>query len=87
MPSAEYDADLVRVESQDRFPPDIQVGMQFEGYAGTDEGKKSGDDDGQVYTVTDIADGKVVVDGNHPLAWTTAALRLHRPRYSSRNLG
>ena len=37
----EYDADLVRVESQDRFPPDIKVGMQFEGYAGTDEGKNA----------------------------------------------
>jgi FKBP-type peptidyl-prolyl cis-trans isomerase SlyD len=64
----EYDADLVRVEPQDRFPPEIKVGMQFEGYAGTNEGKAAGDDDGQVYTVTDIADGKVVVDGNHPLA-------------------
>ena len=34
----EYDADLVRVEPQDRFPPEIKVGMQFEGYAGTNEG-------------------------------------------------
>src|SRR6202162_1944325 len=42
----EYDADLVRVEPQDRFPPEITVGMQFEGYAGTNEGKAAGDDDG-----------------------------------------
>lgn len=60
----DYDADLVRVEAQDRFPPEVKVGMQLEGYG--DRGDD--DDDGQVYTVTDIADGKVVVDGNHPLA-------------------
>ena len=68
----EYDADLVRVEPQDRFPSDIKVGMQFEGHAGADDGQEThahdGDDEGQVFTVTDIADGKVVVDGNHPLA-------------------
>ena len=64
----EYDAELVRVESQDRFPPGIKVGMQFEGHAGMDEGKDGSNDEGHVFTVTDIADGKVVVDGNHPLA-------------------
>jgi FKBP-type peptidyl-prolyl cis-trans isomerase SlyD len=64
----EYDADLVRVEPQDRFPPDIKVGMQFEGHAGPDGQDDGEDDEMQVYTVTDIADGKVVVDGNHPLA-------------------
>jgi FKBP-type peptidyl-prolyl cis-trans isomerase SlyD len=60
----EYDSELVRVEAQDRFPTDVQVGMQFEGLP-------AGDDDPAhitVYTVTDVADGKVVVDGNHPLA-------------------
>jgi FKBP-type peptidyl-prolyl cis-trans isomerase SlyD len=57
----EYDAELVRVEAQDRFPADVRVGMQFE---------ETGEDDeeSRVFTVTDIADGKVVVDGNHPLA-------------------
>jgi FKBP-type peptidyl-prolyl cis-trans isomerase SlyD len=64
----EYDADLVRVEPQDRFPPEIKVGMQFEGHAGAADGDDGEDDDMQVFTVTDIADGKVVVDGNHPLA-------------------
>ncbi|HEY7944460.1 MAG: peptidylprolyl isomerase [Burkholderiales bacterium] len=58
----EYDADLVRVETQDRFPQEVKVGMQFEGQA---EGDGQA---GVVYTVTDIADGKVVVDGNHQLA-------------------
>jgi FKBP-type peptidyl-prolyl cis-trans isomerase SlyD len=36
--------------------------MQFEGSA-NDE-----DDDLMIFTVTDVADDKVVVDGNHPLA-------------------
>ena len=58
----DYDADLVRVEPQDRFPPEVKVGMQFEGQGDGD------DQDGIVYTVTDIAEGKVVVDGNHQLA-------------------
>lgn len=60
----DYDADLVRVEAQDRFPADVKVGMQFEGYT-----ERGGDDtEGIVFRVTDIADGKVVVDGNHPYA-------------------
>lgn len=57
----EYDADLVRVESADLFPAEVKVGMQFEGSS----------EDGHhhlLYTVTDVADGKVVVDGNHPLS-------------------
>jgi FKBP-type peptidyl-prolyl cis-trans isomerase SlyD len=59
----EYDADLVRVESEDRFPDDVKVGMQFE--EPEDEGGEGGS---RVFTVTDIAQGKVVIDGNHPLA-------------------
>jgi len=27
----EYDAELVQVESRDKFPPEVAVGMQFEG--------------------------------------------------------
>ena len=57
----EYDAELVRVEEQERFPGDVKVGMQFEESAGDG-------DEMRVFTVTDIASGKVVVDGNHPLA-------------------
>lgn len=60
----EYDAELVRVEPQDKFPAEVKVGMQFEG-AASERGETV------VYTVTDIADGKVVVDGNHPLAGQT----------------
>lgn len=58
----EYDAELVEVESRDLFPDAIEVGMQFERASDDD------DEDGMLYTITDIADGKVVVDGNHPLA-------------------
>src|SRR5688500_4724765 len=60
----EYDAELVRVESRDLFPDDVTVGMKFEG--GVEES-----DEVMIYTVTDIADDKVVVDGNHPLAGQT----------------
>jgi FKBP-type peptidyl-prolyl cis-trans isomerase SlyD len=58
----EYDAELVAIEARDLFPADIEVGMQFE-RASEDE-----DEDGMLYRITDIAEGKVVVDGNHPLA-------------------
>ena len=59
----EYDAELIQVESRSGFPKDLEVGMQFEGVPdGAD------DDDILIYRVTEIADDKVVMDGNHPLA-------------------
>jgi FKBP-type peptidyl-prolyl cis-trans isomerase SlyD len=58
----EYDAELVMIESRDLFPDEIEVGMQFE------RGAEDEDEEDMLYTITDIADGKVVVDGNHPLA-------------------
>ena len=60
----DYDAELVHVEPRDKFPGHVEIGMQFEG---------SGEESGEtiVYTVTDVADEKVVVDGNHPLAGQT----------------
>lgn len=58
----EYDAELVQVEPRSRFPEHLEVGMQFEGAAEGDE------DDIVIYRVTEIADDKVVLDGNHPLA-------------------
>ncbi|MBC7404573.1 MAG: peptidylprolyl isomerase [Cytophaga sp.] len=59
----EYDADLVKVEERKNLPTPLEIGMQF-------EGTPDGDDDGDalIFTVTDIADDKVVLDGNHPLA-------------------
>jgi FKBP-type peptidyl-prolyl cis-trans isomerase SlyD len=58
----EYDAEQVMVEARNLFPENIEVGMQFE------RGDEDGEEDGMLYTITDIADDKVVVDGNHPLA-------------------
>ncbi|HKA40757.1 MAG TPA: peptidylprolyl isomerase [Burkholderiales bacterium] len=60
----EYDADLVQLETLDRFPENVSVGMQFQGQSET-SGRTL------LYTVTEIAEGKVVVDGNHPLAGRT----------------
>lgn len=57
----EYDAALVNIESRNLFPEELEVGMQFERAA------EDGEED-MLYTVTGIEDGKVVVDGNHPLA-------------------
>jgi FKBP-type peptidyl-prolyl cis-trans isomerase SlyD len=60
----DYDAQLVHLEPRNKFPDNIAVGMQFEG-----RGVESGTS--LVYTVTNIAEDKVVVDGNHPLAGKT----------------
>ncbi len=57
----DYDEELVLVEEAGLFPDNIEVGMSFERVS--DDGEEE-----MVYRVTDIADGKVVVDGNHPLA-------------------
>ena len=51
----DYDAGLLRVEPATRYGEGIAAGMQVE-------------EDERVYTVTDVAGGKVVLDGNHPLA-------------------
>ena len=60
----DYAPALVKVEPRNRLPEPLEVGMQFEGMPdSTDVG-----DDAMIFTVTDIADDKVVLDGNHPLA-------------------
>ena len=59
----EYDAELIQIEPRKSFPKELQVGMQFEGLPeGSDE------EEALLYRVTEIADDKVVLDGNHPLA-------------------
>ena len=60
----EYDAELVHLEPLNKFPDNVSVGMQFEG-----QSEESGRT--LVYTVTEIAGDKAVVDGNHPLAGRT----------------
>ncbi|MGH8807199.1 MAG: FKBP-type peptidyl-prolyl cis-trans isomerase, partial [Noviherbaspirillum sp.] len=52
------------IEPRNRLPEPLEVGMQFEG---TPDGADS-DEESLIFTVTDIADDKVVLDGNHPLA-------------------
>ena len=59
----EYDEMLLRVEPRNIFPKNVVVGMQFEGGA-----EDADADDYVLYTVTDVTDDQVVVDGNHPLA-------------------
>ncbi len=59
----EYDAELVKIEDRARLPSPIEVGMQFEGTP-----DESDDGESIIFTVTEIAEGKVVLDGNHPLA-------------------
>jgi FKBP-type peptidyl-prolyl cis-trans isomerase SlyD len=57
----DYDEELVLIEDVSQFPENIEVGMSFERVG------EDGEED-LVYRITDIAEGKVVVDGNHPLA-------------------
>ena len=62
----EYDHSLVEVEARSSFPKEVSVGMQFEG---APEGAE--DDDFMLFTVIDVTDDEVTVDGNHPLAGKT----------------
>ena len=59
----EYDPELVNIVSVDELPQPLKVGMQIEG------NPADGDEEDSFFvTVTDIADGKAVLDANHPLA-------------------
>ncbi|CAN1512448.1 hypothetical protein MCEREM21_00864 [Burkholderiaceae bacterium] len=77
----DYDPNLLKIEPRDRFPEPLEIGMQFEGVpeelsadeqVDEDEEDDNSDSDEEgdtlIYTVTDLADKQVVLDGNHPLA-------------------
>lgn len=55
----DYDAELMRLEPLDQLPPDVAVG-------GNLVAEQDGND--VVWRITEIADGKAVLDGNHELA-------------------
>ena len=57
----EQEPDLVRIEDVGVFPVEVEVGMMFEA-----DDPETGEV--IIYRVTDVVDGKAVVDGNHPLA-------------------
>ncbi|MBU3577473.1 peptidylprolyl isomerase [Polynucleobacter sp. UK-Kesae-W10] len=71
----EYDPELLKIEPRARFPEPLEVGMQFEGVPDAEpqseessSASDDADDEPLIYTVTDVADNQVVLDGNHPLA-------------------
>ena len=73
----DYDAELLRIEQRDRFPEPLEVGMQFEGVPSLDDEEEgteflsAEDDEDQqtlIYTITDLAEDRVILDANHPLA-------------------
>lgn len=63
------DASLVHLIECRRLGPTVEVGMRYEGLPDRA--------DGRMYTVTDIAEGMAVLDGNHSLAGWALRFELH----------
>jgi FKBP-type peptidyl-prolyl cis-trans isomerase SlyD len=63
------DASLVHLVACAALGGRVEVGMRYEGLPGRT--------DGRVYTVTDVAEGMAVLDGNHPLAGWALRFDLH----------
>jgi FKBP-type peptidyl-prolyl cis-trans isomerase SlyD len=72
----DYDAELLRIEQRDRFPEPLEIGMQFEGVPSPDDEEEGAefiatddeDEETLIYTITDLAEDRVILDANHPLA-------------------
>ena len=58
----EYDDELVTSELLQNLPEGVLVGMQLEG---------TGEHGTHIMSMTEIEDGRAVLDGNHPLAGVT----------------
>lgn len=77
----DFEPDLMRIEDLESFGEELEIGMQLEEVPIDDENEpdeQASEENtgfGNVWTVTDIAEGKVVLDGNHPFAGM--ALRYH----------
>lgn len=70
----DYDSQLVCFEDRALFPEHIEEGMQFDGLP---EGAATvGMPPDAIYTVTEVYDSHVVLDGNHPLAGIALVLAL-----------
>jgi FKBP-type peptidyl-prolyl cis-trans isomerase SlyD len=63
------DPSLVHLVECRKLGPKVEVGMRYEGLPGRA--------DGRIYTVTDIAEGIAVLDGNHPLAGWALRFDVH----------
>lgn len=59
----EYDFELLQIEPVENLPEPLKVGMMIEG-----DSEDGLEESAVFYTVTEIADGKAVLDGNHPLS-------------------
>jgi FKBP-type peptidyl-prolyl cis-trans isomerase SlyD len=66
----DYDADLVMLAPVDDLGGDVTVGLRVEATGPQGE-------DQCVFTITDIADGMAVLDGNHPLAGMALRFDIH----------
>lgn len=70
----DYNPDLVFFEERGIFPEHIEPGMQFDGLP---EGATTqGMPNDLIYTITEVYDSHVVLDGNHPLAGIALRLSL-----------
>lgn len=70
----DYDSQLVFFEARQLFPEALEEGMQFDG---PPEGSQTPDMPRDViYTVTEVYETHVVLDGNHPLAGISLRLAL-----------
>lgn len=69
----DYDSDLVFFEKKEVFPEQTTPGLQFEGLP---QGAQSQAPADIIYTITEVYDTHIVVDGNHPLAGISLKLHL-----------